>query len=110
MQVLKLKRKTQSKIELVSLIIRTYCIFSNIEISDTAIIVLSYCAVYGFKKSTKDLIVRSQILKSYNSIENTLTKLRKVGLIKKTQDGNIVITIGDIADNRVGLLIELSNV
>ncbi len=39
--------------------------------------------VYGFKKTTKDVILKSLILRSYNSLENTLTKLRKMGLVTK---------------------------
>jgi DNA-binding transcriptional ArsR family regulator len=111
MQVLKLKVKTQSKVELANLLIRTYCLFTKTKISLTEAEVLSYFAVYGFKQSTKDLILRSAILNSYNSLENTLTKLRKSHLIERNKDGESVLKkeLSSTIENKMGIIIQLEN-
>jgi hypothetical protein len=112
MQVVKIKKSTQSKVEMVNLLIRTYCVMSNIKASSTDIDVLSYMMVYGFKKSTKKLILSSKILNSPNSLENTMTRLRKLGLVVKDRDGYNEPCKGinvNISGN-IGVIIKLENV
>lgn len=111
MQVLRLKRKTESKIELAELLIKTYCLMSMIKIGKTELIVLAYFMNYGFKQPTKDLILKSMILKSYNSLENCLTRLRKLGLVTKNALGFTCMcpSLTGIIDNRMGIIIELKN-
>lgn len=111
MLVLRLKKKTGSKVELANLILTTYCLFSGIKLSKTELDVLSYLTVYGFKKSTKDLIVRSKILNSYNSLENTMTKLRKAKLIEKNKDGDTVLRkdLSAPIESKMGIIIQLEN-
>jgi hypothetical protein len=112
MRVLKLKKTTQSKTELAKLSINIYCLLSGIKINKTELDVLSYFAVYGFKKSTKDTIIRSQILNAYNSLENTMTKLRKLGLITRNREGETVMRpeLQFPVENRMGLIIKLENI
>lgn len=111
MQVLRLKRKTNSKTELAELALTVYCLLSKIKINKTELTVLSYFMVYGFKKSTKDLILKSMILKSYNSLENTLTRLRKMGLVVKDKEGFTVMApaLAAQVENKMGIIIELNN-
>lgn len=112
MQVLRLRRKTTSKIELATLMLTTYCIYSNIKASKTDLEILAYFSVYGVKKSTKDVIIRSKILNSYSSLENTVTKLRKLGLLEKDRDGYTVLKkeIQFVAEDKMGIIIQLNNV
>lgn len=111
MQVLRMRRKTQSKIELATLMLTIYCLLSDIKINNTERTVMAYFMVYGFKKATKDLILRSMILKSYNSLENTLTKLRKMGLVIRDDEG-FTKPCKDLSaqvENKLGIIIELKN-
>lgn len=112
MQVIRIKKKTPNKISLASTLFSVYCQLSDIDISKTETMILAYFAVYGLKKSTKDLIIKSQILKSYNALENTVSKLRKRGLIDRDKDNTAKLckelsaTIG----NRMGMIIDLQNI
>jgi hypothetical protein len=112
MQILKLRKETVSKVELANLMLHTYCLFQNIKINKTELDILSYFAVYGFKKSTKDIILRSKILNSPNSLENTITKLRKLRLLEKNRDGETVLIkeLQFTVENKMGMIIKLENV
>ncbi len=111
MQVIKLKKKTSNRMELVNTVLTIYCLLSNIKISKTELHVLSYLVVYGIRKSTKDMIIRSQILNSYNSLENTITRLRKLGLVVKGRGRTSTVKqdIGFQPDNKMGLIVQLEN-
>lgn len=113
MQVLKLKHKTANKIELAQMLLSVYCLMNDIKISKTENLIMAYFLVYGIKKTTKDLILNSLILKSYNSLENSLTNLRKVGLvIRDKEDFTKVcpqLSSKKSFESRVGIIIELSN-
>ncbi len=111
MKVLRMRRKTESKIEVAGLLLTVYCLMSKIKINETERTVMAYFMVYGFKKSTKDLILRSKILGTYNSLENTLTKLRKVGLVVKDKEGftKPCPSLNTVVENAMGIVIELKN-
>lgn len=113
MQVLKMRRKTESKIELASLLLSVYCLIDKIKLNETERTVMAYFMVYGIKKSTKDLILKSLILKTYNSLENCLTKLRKSGLIIKDDEGFTKVcpqlSGKKGVEARAGIIIELTN-
>lgn len=110
MQVLRLKKKTSSRIEVAHLILTTYCTFSNIKIGKTELEVLSYFAVYGTKKSTKNMIIKSGIL-TLNSLENTMTRLRKLGLLRKGEYGEFLMKedLQFTVDGKMGLIIKIEN-
>jgi predicted transcriptional regulator len=112
MQALKITKKTSSKVELASLVIKVYNVLSNISISDTDVEILSYMMVYGFNKRTKKLILSSKILNSSNSLENAMTRLRKVGLIVRDRDGYNIPCNGINIDPKqnAGMIIKLENV
>lgn len=111
MQVLKLRKKTSNRMELITLVLTMYALLSNIKANKTELQVLSYLVVYGIKKSTKDMIIRSQILTSANSLENTLTRLRKMGLIVKDKEGASIVKpdINFTPENKMGVMIQLEN-
>lgn len=112
MQVLRLRNKTESKVELAKLVLTTYCLFSKVKVSPTELEVLSYFAVYGFKKGTKELILRSKILNSPNSLENTITRLRKAGLVVYNRDKLPTLRkeINFLIENKMGIIIQLENI
>jgi len=98
--------------ELVTLVLTMYCLLSGIKINKTELQVLSYLVVYGIRKSTKDMIIRSQILTSHNSLENTITRLRKMGLVVRDREGAPIVK-PDIAfqvENRMGVIVQLENI
>lgn len=113
MQVLRIRRKTESKIELATLLLSVYCLMNKIKVNETERTVMAYFMVYGFKKSTKELILNSLILKTYNSLENTLTRLRKVGLVTKDSEGFTRVCPQLFSkkgvESKAGIIVELSN-
>lgn len=111
MQVLRIKRKTANKVELAQLLITTYCLISGIDANRTEVLVLAYMAVYGVRQATKDLIVKSQILRSYNSLENAVSRLRKKGLLVRDDVGaaRICDALSATVENRMGIIIDLRN-
>lgn len=110
-KVLKLTKKTQSKIELANLMLNIYCQLASIKCPETELLVMSYFMVYGIKKSTKELIIRSEILKHKGSLENAMSKLRSLGLLIKVEDeGTKVKPELDFSiDNTMGIIIKLEN-
>ncbi len=110
MQVIKLKKRTANGMELITLVVTMYCLLSGIRINKTELQVLSYLIRYGVKKSTKDMIVRSQIL-SPGSLENTFTRLRKLGLMVYDKDGLPMITskLNFQPENKMGMIVQLEN-
>ncbi len=112
MNVVKIRCKTGSKVEMGNLLITTYCIFKGIKLGNTDIDVLAYLSVYGFRKSTKQLILSSRILNSSNSLENSITRLRKKGLIIRDRDGeNMVLPILTVGQApNMGMMIKLENI
>ena len=111
MQVLRLKRNTDNKIELANLTLKVYCLLHDIKLNKTNSLVMSYFMIYGINKSTKDMILKSKILNAPNSIENTLTILRKKKLVYKLINGQNDITEElKIAKDKMGVIIQLENV
>lgn len=111
MKVLKLTKKTESKIELANTMLSIYCQLADIKCPETEMAIMSYFMVYGVKKATKELIIRSKILKTKGSLENSMSKLRALGLLQKVEDeGTKVIPQLDFSiDNTMGIIIKLEN-
>jgi hypothetical protein len=81
MQLVKIKKKTNSKVEQAKTMIAIFCLLMNIKLSDTELTVLAYFMVYKINRKTKDLILNAGILKSDDSLKNTLSKLKKFGML-----------------------------
>jgi len=111
MQLIKINKKTNSKIEQAKSLISVYCLLSSIKLSDTDITVLSYFMVYKITQTTKDLILNSKILQSVDSVKNTMSKLKSVGLIKKVAINEYVVNdnLNVNLDSIVALLIKIDN-
>lgn len=107
---LKIEKKVQGKIEQAKLVISIMTKLMNIRLSDSETIVLAYFMVYGVGEQTKDLIVKSQVLAGVDSLNNSLSKLRKVGLLHKHNKQDLLNVNLDIKlEPIIGILIKLDN-
>lgn len=86
MQLVKIRKKTNSKVEQAKTMIAIFCLLTNIKLSDTELTVLAYFMVYKINRKTKDLILNAGILKSDDSLKNTLSKLKKFGMLVRNID------------------------
>lgn len=112
MQLVTIKKKTNGKVEQAKKVIALFCLLMDIKPSDTELTVLAYFMVYKINRRTKDLILSSGILKSEDSIKNTMSRLKKFGLLKRPIDSKeyilnekINITLNPV----VGILIKIDN-
>lgn len=111
MQLIKVVKKTNSKIEQAKTFLSIFCLLSEIHLTQTELTVLAYFLVYKINDQTKDLIVKSEILNP-GSLKNTISKLSKVGLIKKSTTGkeyHISDKLGSAPDTKVSMLIQIDN-
>lgn len=107
---IKIDKKVQGKIEQVKLIISIMTKLMNIRLSDSETIVLAYFMVYGVGDQTKELIVKSKVLAGVDSLNNSLSKLRKVGLLHKHNKQDLLNSNLDIKlEPIIGILIKLDN-
>lgn len=110
MIVLKLKKAMDNNLDMIAHVLSIYCIMKDIKVNDTDLQVLAYLAKYSIKRSTKEMIVRSQIL-TRSSLENTMCKLRRLGLIVKDLE-EYPILIPDLRfgpETKIGIMIQLEN-
>lgn len=110
--LIKLQRKTSTKLEMVKKIVSIYTIMKDIKLSDTDITVLSYFIIYGINEKTKKLIVDSKLLNA-DSIKNTMSKLRAFDLIKKSEfrrkEDYLNEAFNFPLENIIGLMIKIDN-
>lgn len=112
MQIIKFTQKTSNKIEQAKALASVYCLLHSINLSDTDLTVLAYFIVYKITQSTKDLIIKSEILKNGDSLKNTISKLKSKGLIKKSllkKEYLINDNLNIVGENVVVVLIKIDN-
>ena len=112
MQLLKIKKKTGSKVEQAKVLIAVFCLLINIKLSDTELTVLAYFMVYKINRKTKDLILSSKILKTEDSLKNTMSKLRKFGMLVRNMDDKGYSLRKELdfqANTEIGVLIKIDN-
>jgi len=83
MQLVKIKKKTNSKVEQAKTLISIFCLLTNIKLSDTELTVLAYFMVYKINRRTKDLIITAGVMKNDDSLKSTVSRLKKFGMIVK---------------------------
>ena len=111
MQLIKVVKKTNSKIEQAKTLLAIFCLLSEIRLSQTELTVLAYFLVYKINDQTKDLIIKSEILNA-DSLKNTMSKLSKFGLIKKStisKEYYVSEKININPDVKVGMLVQIDN-
>lgn len=115
MQLLKLTRKTSSKSEMAQAVLKVYTQVKGVKLSKSQEQVMSYLMVYGISKDTKDLIIKSGILKSVDSVANALTQLKKKGLLTREYDSHdimvykVIKELNITLDPVMGILIKYDN-
>lgn len=111
MQLVKVVKKTNSKIDQVKTLLSIFCLLSDIKVSKSELMVLAYFVVYGMSDETRERIIVSEIL-SEDSVKNTISRLIKFGLIKKDKLSKQV-SLSDKINIRpeptLGMLIKLDN-
>jgi hypothetical protein len=112
MQLVKIRKNTNSKVEQAKVLIAIYCLLTNIKLSDTELTVMAYFMVYKINRKTKDLILSSGILKSEDSLKNTLSKLKKFGMLIRGVDSKEYSLRKDLnftLEPVMGVLIKIDN-
>lgn len=112
MQLLKINKKTTNKVEQAKTMIAMFCLLTNIKLSETELTVLAYFMVYKINRKTKDLILSSGILKSEDSLKNTLSKLKKFGMLVRNTDSKDYSLRKDLDFSLqpvMGILIKIDN-
>ena len=112
MQLIKIEKKTNGKIEQAKVVLSVFCLLSEIKLSDTELTVLAYFLVYRDSDETRELILKSELLKRDGSLGNTVSKLKKFGLLKKsvsTKRYEVNDKINFQSENAVGVVIKINN-
>lgn len=112
MKLVKIRKKTNSKVEQAKTIIAMFCLLMNIKLSDTELTVLAYFMVYKINRKTKDLILNAGILKSEDSLKNTMSKLKKFGMLIKaidSKDYSLRQELNFTLDPTMGIIIKIDN-
>lgn len=112
MRLVKIKKKTNSKVEQAKVLIALFCLLINIKLSDTELTVLAYFMVYRINRKTKDLILSSGILKTEDSLKNTMSKLKKFGMLVRNVDSKEYTLRKDLdfgVEPVMGILIKIDN-
>lgn len=108
--LIKIEKKVQGKIEQAKLIISLFCKLSKIKLSETELAVIAYFMVYKLTKQTEELILKSELLANDNSLQNVMSKLRKVGLIIRKDKKDYINDILNIPiEPVIGLFIKIDN-
>ncbi len=112
MQFIKIKKKTNSKVEQAKVLIAMFCLLINIKLSDTELTVLAYFMVYHINRKTKDLILSSGLLKTEDSLKNTMSKLKKFGMLVRDTESKEYTLRKDLnfsVEPVMGMLIKIDN-
>lgn len=112
MQLITLKRKTNSKVEQAKVLIAMFCLLINVKLSDTELTVLAYFMVYKINRKTKDLILSSGLLKTEDSLKNTMSKLKKFGMLVRGVESKEYTLRKDLnftPESVTGVLIKIDN-
>ena len=109
--LLKISKKSTSKIDQAKTILSVLCLLSTISLSDTELTTLAYFIVYGLNDKTKNLILTARILKTEDSLRNAMTKFRKFGLIRKNERKEDLLSdrINFPLTDTTGILIKIDN-
>jgi hypothetical protein len=96
MQLVKIVATPTSLVDHAKRILKIYMMLSNMDIwlSDTQLTVMSYFMVYGYNKNTRKTVLLHKLLKTNNSLYNTVHKLKSCGLLQSDAEGDTVVNPG----------------
>lgn len=112
MQLIKVNKKTTGKVHQAQTIIGIYCLLSDIKLSDSELTVLAYFSIYKDNAKVKDFIIKSGLLKSEDSLKNTISKLKRSGLLTKSPLNKEYIISERLAftpEPLIGFIIKIDN-
>lgn len=111
MQLLKVKKSVNGKVEQAKCIISIFSLLGDIKLSDAELTVLAFFNVYKDNKKAEELIIKSGILKTEQSLRNTISKLKKIGLLKKSSTKEYVVheRLNFNPEPVIGFLIKVDN-
>ena len=111
MQLIKVSKKTNGKIEQAKIVISIFCMLSDIKLSDSELTVIAYFAVYKANDKVRELVLKSNILKTEDSLKNTISKLKRNGLLKKSSNKEYTISDKLMFNSEpiIGFLIKIDN-
>jgi hypothetical protein len=110
-QLVKVVKKTNSKIDQIKTLLSIYCLLSGIKLSQSELTLLSYFIVYGITEETKERVISTKILHE-NSVKNSMSSFLKKGLLERspiTKQYSLNPTINIKPDEAIGMLIKLDN-
>lgn len=96
--LIKLQKNIDNKADLIKSFLVIYCYMNDIKLSDNEKTILSYFILYGIKKETIELIIKSK-LSNEDSLKNVMSKLRKHNFIKRVNKTDILNKEFDININ-----------
>jgi len=110
MNLFKFSKPCSNKIDQYAVLIDVYCYINDIKLTKTEIKALAYFIVYGLKKETIDLIIKSEIF-TQESLKNSMSRFRKHGFIKKRNKNDIMTDLFDIKlDKTFAIFIKVDNI
>lgn len=111
MQLLKIKKSVNGKVDQAKTVISIFCLLSDIKLSDAELTVLAYFCVYKDNDKAKELILKGDIFKTADSLRNTISKLKNIGLLKKSATKEYVVheRLSFNVEPVIGFLIKIDN-
>lgn len=112
MQLLRATKKVNGKIEQAKIIIHIFSLLSDLKLSESELTIMAYFAVYVDNTKVKDLVLKGNILKSEDSLRNTISKLKSIGLIKKSPINKEYVVherINFAVEPVIGFIIKIDN-
>lgn len=112
MQLIKTVKKVYGKVEQAKIILQIFCLLSDIKLSDSELTTLAYYSIYKSNDIVKELILDGKILKSIDSLRNTISKLSNIGLLKKSpvnKEYAVTDKIKFDIEPTIGMLIKIDN-
>ena len=111
--LVEVKKRTESKIDKVKLLITILCLVNEIKISETEIAVLSYYIVYKIKPETDKLLIESGVVEKQRTLRNIKSNLLNTGFLKRSKDYynsySLNMDSNFSADDKINLLIKIDN-
>lgn len=77
--------ETETNLDLAKLFIKITLLLKGIKLSNTEELIIAYFLSNGYNKVTREKIVEAKLVKNAQSLSNTISRFRKIGLI--IQDG-----------------------
>lgn len=111
MQLIKTQKKVYGKVEQAKIILQIFCLLADIKLSESELTTLAYYAIYKSNEKVKELVLGGKVLKSIDSLRNTISKLSSIGLLKKNPNKEYSVTdkVKFDVEPTIGIMIKIDN-